>query len=117
MMETINEVRVRIAPDGFYPEAFRWAGSDVRVLSVEGMRTCGPERRFRVRTVEGVYELTQDTRAHIWRLRRSPTWFSRALAQFAQEPRYSPPTGSRRAVRAGRHESVPPPPGGRASLK
>ena len=62
MAETINEVRVRLAADGFYPQAFRWAGRDVRVLSVEGLQTCGPERRFRVRTIEGVYELTQDMR-------------------------------------------------------
>ncbi len=62
MAETINEVRVRMAADGFYPQAFRWAGRDVRVLSIEGLRTCGRERRFRVRTVEGVYELTHDTR-------------------------------------------------------
>ena len=83
MAETINEVRVRLAADAFYPQAFRWAGRDVRVLSVEGLRTCGPERRFRVRTVEGVYELTQDTRGQIWRMRRSPSWFGRALAQLA----------------------------------
>lgn len=97
MAETINEVRVRLAPDGFYPQAFRWAGREVRVLSVDGLQTCGPERRFRLRTVEGVYELTQDTRAHLWRLRRSPTWFSRTLAQVAQEPRYTLPAGHRRA--------------------
>ena len=101
MAETINELRVWLAPDGFYPQAFRWAGRDVRVLSVEGLRTCGPERRFRVRTIEGVYELTQDTRTHTWRMRRSPTWFSRALAQVAQEPRYTLPSGNRRAVRGG----------------
>ncbi len=102
MAETINEVRVWMAPDGFYPQAFRWAGRDVRVLSVEGIRTCGPERRFSVRTVEGVYELTQDTRAHLWRMRRSPTWFSRTLAHLAQEPRYTLPPSSRRAGHRGR---------------
>ncbi len=100
-METINEVRVRLAADGFYPQAFRWAGRDVRVLSVEGMATCGPERRFRVRTVEGVYELTEDTRAQVWRLRRCPTWFSRTAAQLAREPRYTLSGGQRR-TRAGR---------------
>jgi hypothetical protein len=99
MAETINEVRVNMAPDGFYPRAFRWAGRDVRVLSVDALRTCGPERRFTVRTVEGVYELTQDLRARVWRMRRSPTWFSRALAQVSQEPRYGLPSGSRRSSR------------------
>lgn len=112
MLETINQVRVRLAPDGFYPEAFRWAGRDVRVLSVEGLRTCGPERRFKVRTVEGVYELTQDTRAGLWRLRRSPTWFSRAVAQLSQEPRYTLPAGSRRAVRGRSGDGARRSPGG-----
>jgi hypothetical protein len=104
LAETINEVRVRLAADGFYPQTFRWAGRDVRVLSIEGLHTCGFERRFRVRTVEGVYELTQDTHARIWRMRRSPTWFSRALAQIDQEPRYTLPSGHGRAGRgrAGR---------------
>jgi hypothetical protein len=99
--ESKNEVRVRLGPDGFYPFTFRWAGRSVRVLSVEGLRTCGPERRFRVRTVEGVYELTHDTRTQLWRMRRSPTWFSRALAQLSQEPRYTLPVAERRAGRVG----------------
>lgn len=101
MTETINEVRVQLAADGFYPQSFRWAGRDVRVLAVDGLRTCGPERRFRVRTVEGVYELTQDTRAHIWRMRSSPNWFSRTVAQLNQEPRYTLP-GPHRRARGGR---------------
>ena len=98
MAEDINEVRVRLAPDGFYPQAFRWAGRDVRVLSVGGLRTCGSERRFRVRTVEGQYEIAQDLRGGTWRMRRSPTWFARALAQLDQEPRYTLPMGGRRAA-------------------
>ncbi len=96
---SVNDVRVRLAADGFYPHAFRWAGRDVRVLSVEGLRTCGCERRFRVRTVEGVYELTQDTRSQVWRMRRSPTWLGRTLAQLAQEPRYTLPEGATRRAR------------------
>lgn len=102
----MNELRVRIAADGFYPQAFRWAGRDVRVLSVAGLQTCGPERRFRVRTVEGVYELTQDMRSQSWRLRRSPTWLSRTLAQIAQEPRYTLPRENRRTVRGPTHRLV-----------
>jgi hypothetical protein len=101
MVESLNELRVWLGPDGFYPHTFRWAGRDVRVLSIDGLRTYGPERRFRVRTVEGVYELTHDVRAQAWRMRRSPTWFSRTLAQIAQEPRYTLPAGNRRAARSG----------------
>ncbi len=99
MTYSIDEVRVGLAPDGVYPPSFRWAGRDVRVLSVEGLRTCGPERRFRVRTVEGVYELAEDTRARRWRMMRSPTWFARTLAQLGQEPRYSLPAAERRVAR------------------
>ncbi len=99
MTDSIDQVRVGLAPDGFYPQSFRWAGRDVRVLSVEGLRTCGPERRFRVRTIEGVYELAEDTQARRWRMVRSPTWFARTLAQLAQEPRYSLPAAERRVAR------------------
>ena len=109
MAEILGQLRVWVGPDGFYPQAFRWAGRDVRVLSVEGLRTYGPERRFRVRTVEGVYELTQDTRDQRWRMRRSPTWVSRTLAQLAQEPRYTLPAANRRANRGqarGRRSAV-----------
>ncbi|MGE5603836.1 MAG: hypothetical protein ACM30E_12355 [Nitrososphaerales archaeon] len=102
MDSAVDEVRVRLAPDGFYPCTFRWAGRDVRVLSVEGLRTCGPERRFRVRTIEGVYELTHDTDSSVWRMRRSPTLFSRALALLALEPRYTLPIGERRLRSGGR---------------
>lgn len=97
MADSVNQVRVILARDGFYPQAFRWAGRDLRVLLVEGLRTRGAERWFRVRTVEGVYELVQQTRTGVWLLRRSPSWFSRAMAQAARAPRYSLPASHRRA--------------------
>ena len=100
MADSVNQVRVTLAGDGFYPQAFRWAGRDVRVLFVEGMRTRGPERWFQVRTVEGVYELAQQTRTGAWQMRRCPSWFARTMAQIARAPRYSLPASHRRAGRA-----------------
>ena len=96
MADMINQVRVTLARDGFYPQAFRWAGRDLRVLFVESLRTRGPERWFRVRTVEGVYELVQQTRTGVWQMRRSPSWFGRTMARIAHTPRYSLPASHRR---------------------
>lgn len=100
MAKSISEVRVTLAGDGFYPQAFRWANRNVRVLFVEGLRTCGLERRFRVRTVEGAFELSQHTRTGVWQMRRSPSWFGRTLAQMSHAPRYSLPVNQRRVGRA-----------------
>lgn len=97
MADSVNQVRVTLAGDGFYPQVFRWAGRDLRVLFVEGLRTRGAERWFRVRTVEGVYELVHQTRTGVWLLRRSPSWFGRTMAQLARTPRYSLPASHRRA--------------------
>ena len=101
MADSVNELRVTLAGDGFYPQVFRWAGRDLRVLFVEGLRTRGAERWFRVRTVEGAYELVQQTRTGVWLLRRSPSWFSRAMAQAARAPRYSLPASHRRTSGVG----------------
>jgi|GEM_PF-1254288 len=98
MADSVNQVRVTLAGDGFYPQVFRWAGRDLRVLFVEGLRTRGAERWFRVRTVEGVYELVHQTRTGVWLMRRSPSWFGRTMAQLARAPRYSLPAGARRAA-------------------
>lgn len=97
MADSVGEIRVTLAVDGFYPQAFRWSGRSLRVLFVEGLRTSGPERRFRVRTVEGVYELIRRTDTGVWQMRRSPSWFGRTLAQMASAPRYSLPATRRRA--------------------
>ena len=96
MAQTYDRIRVVLAEDGFYPQSFGWQDRGVRVLSVARMRTCGPERRFRVRTVEGHFELAQDIRAGDWRLRQVPSWLDRTLARWAQAPRFSPPAGRRR---------------------
>ncbi len=99
MAKTIEHVRVTLAGDDFYPQAFRLAGRSIRVLFVEGMRTVGAERLFRVRTVEGTYELAQHTVTQGWRLLRQPSWWTRALNQ-GEAARYEPASGRSRVSRA-----------------
>jgi hypothetical protein len=99
MANAIEHVRVTLAGDDFYPQAFRWAGRSVRVLFVEGMRTVGAERLFRVRTTEGTYELAQHTVTQVWTLRRQPSWLTRALNQ-GDVARYQPAPGRSRISRA-----------------
>ncbi len=112
MADSVNQVRVTLAGDGFYPKVFRWAGRDLRVLFVEGLRTRGAERWFRVRTVEGVYELVHQTRTGVWLMRRSPSWFDRTMAQLAREPRYSLPASHRRAGSGAKTKESPSSQGG-----
>ena len=50
MITSIEGLLVTMAPNGFYPRAFRWQGRVLRVLSVDRISTSGMERRFRVRT-------------------------------------------------------------------
>lgn len=100
MAKSVEPVRVILASDDFYPQAFRWSGRIIRVLFVEGMRTSGVERLFRVRTVEGSYELVENTAAQTWALRRRPSWWERALGQAAGAARYEPAPGRSRISRA-----------------
>ena len=100
MAKTLEQVRVTLASDNFYPQAFRWSGRTVRVLFVEGMRTLGAERVFRVRTVEGVYELGEHTVTQTWTLRRRPGWWTRALGLATDAARYEPAPGRGRVSRA-----------------
>ena len=99
MARTVEHVRVTLAGDNFYPQAFRWAGRSLRVLYVEGMRTMGAERLFRVRTIEGTYELAQHTVTQVWTLRRQPSWWTRAL-NAGEAARYQPAPGRGRISRA-----------------
>ncbi len=67
-------VRVILAPDGFYPQALQGQDGTLRVLGVEEFRTTGMQRRFRVRTPEGVYDLGLDLSTGIWQIHRRPGW-------------------------------------------
>jgi hypothetical protein len=99
MAKTMDHARVTLANDNFYPQAFRWGGRSIRILFVEGLRTVGAERLFRVRTIEGSYELAHNTVTQMWSLRRQPSWWSRALNQ-ADVARYAPAPGRGRLSRA-----------------
>ncbi len=92
-------VHVVLAPDGFYPLAFQGREAMVRVLSVESVCTFGAERRYRVRTAQGEFELGLRTDTGDWLVRRSPGWLSRARARWLNAPRYPLPSWRRRARR------------------
>ena len=99
MAKQVKALRVSLSPDGFYPQAFLWRGRPVRVLSVEGVRTFRRERRYRVRTGEGYFELGFCTDTGAWFVGRSPNWFSRAWAQWQSGPSYPLPAWRRRSRR------------------
>jgi hypothetical protein len=92
-------VRLAVRPDGFTPQAFLWEGKLVRVLAVESMRTRGTERRFRVRSAAGRYELSFHADVGLWFVLRGPTRLGRALCQLETMPRYSLPVWRRRSFR------------------
>ena len=88
MKPPTSDVRVILAPDGFYPQVIQWEGSAVRVLSVEAFRTAGIRRRFRVRTPVGPYELELHVGTGAWAICRHPGWLARVRAILAAQPRY-----------------------------
>jgi len=97
MKSQTADVRVMLASDGFYPQSLSWQGGTLRVLCVEDFRTAGMQRRFRVRTLEGSFELGLDLSTGMWRILRRPGWLARARAHLAAQPRYPLPAGRRRA--------------------
>ncbi len=91
-------LQVALATDGFFPQAFRWQGQLYRVLAVHSVRTSGAERRYRVITSGGYFELSQDLTAGTWRLRRRPNWFSRNWHRWLNGARYPLPAWRRRRL-------------------
>jgi hypothetical protein len=96
MKSQTSEVRVILAPDGFYPLTIQWQGGTLRVLCVETFRTTGMQRRFRVRTSEGPFEIDLHVGSGVWQIHRRPGWLARARAHLAAQPRYALPAGRRR---------------------
>jgi len=99
MAMNAETLQVTLAANGFYPRAFRWQGRALRVLSVDRISTSGTERRFRVRTAIGHFELGLLTDACLWRVRREPNWLDRMWARFQRMPRYPLPPWRRRVYR------------------
>jgi len=94
-----GNVRVTLAPGGFFPQAFHWQGQFYRVLAVHSIRTCGLERRYRVASAAGYFELAVDVYSGMWRVRHAPNWLSRAWYRLHNGPRYPLPVWRRRRAR------------------
>ena len=99
MVEQTNRVKVTMAAGGYYPLSFRWRGRHVRVLGVASINTFGTERRFKVLTPDGAFELGWFREQGLWYLRRGPGLLSRFLARWQNAPRYPLPAWRRRARR------------------
>ena len=110
MQQQAKGLRVILTSDGFYPQALRWQGRAVRVLYVEKVQTAGLERRYRVRTGEGPYELGCHIATGAWQIHRGPNWLDRARARLARMPRYPLPAWRRRshpAIKTAQAKSAP----------
>jgi hypothetical protein len=109
-MAGLQKLRVYMAQDGLIPQAFRWQGRTLRVLHVETLGLRGSERRFRMRTVEGPYEMAVDIRSGQWAMRRTPGWLDRVRADIQHTPRYPLPAWRRRGriTRAAAKAAVAP---------
>jgi hypothetical protein len=92
----MSNLRVRFAPGGFLPQTFRWDGRSYRVLAVHSVKTYGAERRYRVASTEGNFELALDLPSGTWRVRHAPNWLSRALYRWQHGARYPLPAWRRR---------------------
>jgi len=99
MKKTMQAVQLVVRPDGFTPRTFAWEGERVRVISVESVETFGAERRYRVHTRRGRFELSLYTDVERWFIRRSPTRLGQALSRWQDTPRYALPAWRRRMRR------------------
>jgi hypothetical protein len=108
MAMNAGTLQVTLAANGFYPRSFRWQGRALRVLSVDRISTSGTERRFRVRTAIGPFELGLLTDACLWRVRREPNWLDRMWARLQRMPRYPLPPWRRRVYRLAATQALAP---------
>lgn len=95
----MSYLRVVLDPEGFYPRGLRWRGRAIRVLYVEETFTCGLERRHRLRTPEGTYEVGLHSGTGLWQMRRTPAWHQRLWMRIQDMPRYPAPIRRRRGHR------------------
>jgi hypothetical protein len=99
MGQAESRVRVFVAQGEVLPGAFRWNGRTLRVLTAEPAGIRGNERRYRLSTREGAYELGVEIGTGAWHVRRSPGWISRLWAGVQAAPRYPLPGWRRRHLR------------------
>lgn len=90
-------LQVTLASDGFLPLTFRWEDRVYRVLAVHSVRAQGPERRYRVMTSAGFFELAFCAEDGQWQMRRQPNWLSRTLHHWQYGARYPLPAWRRRS--------------------
>jgi hypothetical protein len=100
MVEPDEGLRVTFAPGRFFPQAFHWEGRFYRILAVHSIKTCGLERRYRVASPAGYFELALNVSSGGWRMRHAPNRLSRAWHQLHSGPRYPLPAWRRRRARA-----------------
>ncbi|HEX9114607.1 MAG TPA: hypothetical protein VGA61_00945 [Anaerolineae bacterium] len=93
-----DTLQITLAPDGFFPQTFRWQGRIYRVLAVHSVRTGRSERFYRVITSGGYFELVLHLLQGTWRMRRRPTWLSRAWYHWLNGARYPLPIWRRRSA-------------------
>ena len=96
MAKPDGDLRVGLAPGVLLPQAFRWEGRSYRVLAVHSIKTRGLERRYRVASSAGYFELALNVSSDTWRVRHAPNWLSRAWYQWQNGPRYPLPAWRRR---------------------
>jgi hypothetical protein len=99
MVKPDESLRVTFASGGFFPQTFRWEGRFYRILAVHSIRTCGLERRYRVATSAGDFELALAVSSGGWHIRHAPNWLSRAWYRLHSGPRYPLPAWRRRRAR------------------
>lgn len=88
-MANLDEsLRVWVGSSALRPRAFRWQGRTRRVLEVESVATFGSERRYRVQTLDGCFELGLFADVGEWRLRRCPGLVSRLAARWRYGPQF-----------------------------
>jgi len=97
MKRQVQGLRIILRSDGFYPQALSWQGRTLRVLYIESVQTTGLERRYRVQTPGGPFDLRLHIGTGVWQIHRSPGWLARARAHLAALPRYPLPAVRRRA--------------------
>jgi hypothetical protein len=91
-----SKVRVFMMQGEVLPAAFRWNGRTLRVLHAEPTGVRKGERRYRLNTTEGAYELGVETVTGVWHMRHRPSWVSRLWASVQRAPRYPLPGWRRR---------------------
>ncbi len=87
-MNPDESFKVWVGSSPLRPRAFRRQGRVQRIVEVESVVTLGAERRYRVRTLNGCFELSLFADAGEWRLRRCPGPVSRLAARWRYGPQF-----------------------------